>query len=191
MAADAIPALTAAELGLTDQRSQQGGRVERAIAGEHTNVKNAASTAGEPGLGSVERDTALLSRAGRGEGPHVPLPADARAAAPHSAVTSNAADFTRTAGRERSGRRADKPAAAEPHDGDEPADRFMSRRRVPEAAGVRHAQDTVVNVTIGRIEVRAPAAPVRAKPAPDDARKTVSAGAQLADYLRSRNQARR
>jgi hypothetical protein len=67
----------------------------------------------------------------------------------------------------------------------------MSRRRVPEAAGVRHAQDTVVNVTIGRIEVRAPAAPVRAKPAPDDARKTVSAGAQLADYLRSRNQARR
>ena len=56
---------------------------------------------------------------------------------------------------------------------------------------MRQAQDTVVNVTIGRIEVRAPAPPVRAKPASDDARKPVSAGAQLADYLRSRNQGRR
>jgi hypothetical protein len=98
--------------------------------------------------------------------------------------------------------RTSAAAVAEPQDGPEPTDRFVSRRRVH--AGSVHKADqessesesgsardeTVINVTIGRIEVRAPAAAPRAKTSLDDQRKAASPRSQLEEYLSSRNQPR-
>jgi hypothetical protein len=77
--------------------------------------------------------------------------------------------------------------SAAPHS---PARTYAARREAAKPQGERDGNDTVVNVTIGRIEVRAPAEP-GARALPGGARPAASPRSELDAYLRGRSEARR